>query len=73
MYEFDHAARVFRLARRLPAGNVYPADYGYVPDTLAGDGDPLDALVLTDSPTFSGCHVPACPSLAVSTTQTGTE
>ena len=39
----------------------YPADYGFVPDTLAEDGDPLDVLVLLDEPTFPGCHVRARP------------
>ena len=36
---------------------MYPADYGFVPDTLAEDGDPLDVLVLLDEPTFPGCYV----------------
>jgi inorganic pyrophosphatase len=39
----------------------YPEDYGYVPKTLAADGDPLDALVLLEEPTFPGCHVRARP------------
>jgi inorganic pyrophosphatase len=39
----------------------YPADYGYVPDTLAEDGDPLDAMVLLEEPTFPGCHICARP------------
>ena len=43
-----------RLDRRLFSATVYPADYGFVPDTLAEDGDPLDALVLLEEPTFPG-------------------
>jgi inorganic pyrophosphatase len=39
----------------------YPADYGYVPETLAEDGDPLDAMVLLEEPTFPGCHIHARP------------
>jgi inorganic pyrophosphatase len=60
-YEYDPQQRVIRLDRRLFSATVYPADYGFVPDTLAEDGDPLDALVLTEDPTFPGCWVTARP------------
>lgn len=60
-YEYDHHRQVIRLDRRLFSATVYPADYGFVPDTLAEDGDPLDALVLTEDPTFPGCWVTARP------------
>jgi inorganic pyrophosphatase len=56
-YEYDHEQHVIRLDRRLFSATVYPADYGFVPDTLAEDGDPLDVLVLLDDPTFPGCWV----------------
>ena len=56
-YEYDHEQHVIRLDRRLFTATTYPADYGFVPDTLAGDGDPLDALVLVADPTFPGCVV----------------
>jgi inorganic pyrophosphatase len=56
-YEYDHEKHVMRLDRRLFSATVYPADYGFVPDTLAGDGDPLDVLVLLEDPTFPGCWV----------------
>src|SRR3954447_25574834 len=60
-YEIDHeTGRVF-LDRRLFSATVYPADYGFLPDTLGEDGDPLDALVLLDDPTFPGCMVKARP------------
>src|SRR5215212_6975391 len=60
-YEIDEpSGRVF-LDRRLFSATVYPADYGYIPETLAEDGDPLDALVLLDDPTFPGCWVSARP------------
>ena len=39
----------------------YPADYGFIVDTQAGDGDPLDALVVVEEPTFPGCILPARP------------
>ena len=45
---------MIRLDRRLFSATVYPADYGFVPDTLASDGDPLDVLVLLEDPTFPG-------------------
>ena len=60
-YEYDHERHVMRLDRRLFSATVYPADYGFVPDTLGEDGDPLDALVLLDDPTFPGCLVRALP------------
>jgi inorganic pyrophosphatase len=56
-YEYDHDRHVIRLDRRLFSATVYPADYGFVPDTLALDGDPLDVLVLLEDPTFPGCWV----------------
>ncbi len=56
-YEYDHERHIIRLDRRLATATSYPADYGFVPDTLALDGDPLDALVILDDPTFPGCLV----------------
>jgi len=60
-YEYDHERHVMRLDRRLFSATFYPADYGFVPDTLAEDGDPLDVLVLLDEPTFPGCLVECRP------------
>jgi inorganic pyrophosphatase len=60
-YEYDHERHVIRLDRRLFSATVYPADYGFIPDTLGEDGDPLDALVLNADPTFPGCLVTARP------------
>jgi inorganic pyrophosphatase len=60
-YEFDHDRHVLHLDRRLFSATVYPADYGFVPDTLAEDGDPLDAMVLLEDPVFPGCWVSARP------------
>jgi inorganic pyrophosphatase len=56
-YEYDHHRHVIRLDRRLFSATVYPSDYGFVPETLALDGDPLDVLVLLEDPTFPGCWV----------------
>ncbi len=60
-YEFDPSTGRFRLDRVLFSSVHYPAEYGFVPDTCAPDGDPLDALVLSNEPTFPGCIVPARP------------
>src|SRR6266516_187569 len=56
-YEMDHATGRIRLDRMLFTSTRYPADYGFIEDTLADDGDPLDALVLLDEPTFPGCLI----------------
>jgi len=56
-YEVDHATGRIRLDRMLFTSTRYPSDYGFVEDTLGGDGDPLDALVLLDEPTFPGCLI----------------
>jgi inorganic pyrophosphatase len=58
-YEADHDTGIIWLDRLLFTATQYPADYGYVPETLADDGDPLDVLVLGDEPTFPGCHIRA--------------
>ncbi|HEX8161177.1 MAG TPA: inorganic diphosphatase [Pyrinomonadaceae bacterium] len=58
-YNFDEGLGVFRLGGVLPAGAVFPFDFGFVPSTLGGDGDPLDVLVLMDEPAFPGCLVEA--------------
>ena len=60
-YEFDAKAGVFRLDRVLSSAVYYNFDYGYVVGTLSEDGDPTDALLLIDEPTFPGCHVWARP------------
>jgi len=58
-YELDHETGRIRLDRMLFSPVHYPTDYGFVPDTLAEDGDPLDALVLLGEPTFPGCEIQA--------------
>jgi inorganic pyrophosphatase len=56
-YEMDHHTGRIRLDRMLFTSTRYPADYGFIEHTLAGDGDPLDALVLLEEPTFPGCLI----------------
>lgn len=56
-YEMDHERGTIRLDRVLYSSVHYPTDYGFVPGTVAADGDPLDILVIVEEPTFPGCHV----------------
>jgi len=58
-YKYDRALGVFRVSRVLPAGSVFPYDFGSIPQTRAPDGDPLDVLVLGVAPSFPGCVVTA--------------
>ncbi|MBI4497480.1 MAG: inorganic diphosphatase [Chloroflexi bacterium] len=60
-YEYDKKRGVFRLDRVLYSSVHFPTDYGFIPDTLAEDGDPLDALVFVEEPTFPGCLVEVRP------------
>jgi inorganic pyrophosphatase len=56
-YEVDHETGRIRLDRMLFTSTRYPSDYGFIEGTLADDGDPLDALVLLEEPTFPGCLI----------------
>jgi inorganic pyrophosphatase len=60
-YEWDHEREVLVLDRFLFSSVVYPTDYGFIPDTLAEDGDPLDAMVCVSEPTFPGCMIDVKP------------
>ncbi len=60
-YEMDRDTGVIWLDRMLFTSTRYPADYGFVPETLAEDDDPLDALVRLEEATFPGCHIRARP------------
>lgn len=60
-YEFDKDLNAFALDRVMYSSVQYPYDYGFVPNTLADDGDPLDGLVLIDQPTFPGCVITVRP------------
>lgn len=60
-YEYDKRLHVFRLDRNLYSPVHYPGDYGFIPSTLAEDGDPLDVLVLVEAGTFPGCLVEVRP------------
>jgi inorganic pyrophosphatase len=56
-FAYDPEERIFELRKVLPAGMAFPYDFRFVPSTLAGDGDPLDVLVLMDEPAFPGCKL----------------
>ncbi len=56
-YEVDHDSGALYLDRMLFTATRYPADYGFIPDTLAEDGDALDALAIVSEPTFPGCRI----------------
>ena len=60
-YEFDHETGNIKLDRFLFSSVVYPTDYGFVPDTLSLDGDPLDVMILVSEPTFPGCMIEVKP------------
>jgi len=58
-YDYDEEAGAFKLAHVLAEGLVFPNDFGFIPSTLAEDGDPLDVMVLLDTPTAVGCLLTA--------------
>jgi inorganic pyrophosphatase len=60
-YEYDGKLGVFRLDRPLYSPMHYPGDYGFIPGTLAEDGDPMDVLVLVEEPSFAGCMISVRP------------
>ena len=73
-YEYDPELGAIKLDRFISASVVYPTDYGYIPDTLAPDGDALDVLVCVSEPTFPGCLVPVRPiGLFCMTDEKGTD
>lgn len=56
-YVYEEETDRIELKKSLPEGMVFPFDFGFIPSTIADDGDPMDILVLTDAPTFPGCLV----------------
>jgi inorganic pyrophosphatase len=60
-YEYDFKLKRIRFDRMLFSSMMYPADYGFMPETLALDGDPLDVLILINEPTFPGCVMEVKP------------
>src|SRR5579859_7685053 len=58
-FAFDDKLKIFVVKKVLPAGMVFPYDFGFLPKTIAPDGDPIDVLLLMDEPAFPGCAVKA--------------
>jgi len=58
-FPFDPKQSIFALKKVLPAGMVFPYDFGFLPQTTAPDGDPIDVLLLMDEPAFPGVAVRA--------------
>ena len=58
-FSFDPGQEIFSLKSVLPAGMTFPYDFGFLPRTLADDGDPIDVLLLMDEPAYPGCLVPS--------------
>ena len=58
-FDYDSDLGIFKLGGILPAGAVFPFDFGFIPQTLGEDGDPLDVLLIMDEPAFAGCLVAA--------------
>lgn len=56
-YAYDEKLKAFRLKKILPAGAVFPFDFGFIPNTKGGDGDPLDVLMIMDEPAYPGCII----------------
>src|SRR5262247_3666073 len=56
-FKYDEEHGLFMFDKALPIGQSFPFDFGFLPSTRGGDGDPLDVLVLTSEPTFCGCLI----------------
>ena len=56
-FDYDPESNLFKLGGLLPEGMIFPFDFGFIPSTLGGDGDPLDVMVLMDEPAHVGCLV----------------
>jgi inorganic pyrophosphatase len=72
-FKWDEMKGIFRLSGVLPAGAIFPFDFGFIPGTLGQDGDPVDVLVLMDEPAFTGCLIPARLVAVIEAKQTETD
>lgn len=54
-YDYEPAIKLFKLKKTMPAGMVFPFDFGFIPDTIGEDGDPLDIVIISEFKSFPGC------------------
>lgn len=54
-YDYDEKNKWFKLKKIMPAGMVFPYDFGFIPNTKGGDGDPLDIVIISEFKSFTGC------------------
>src|SRR4030095_2636693 len=69
-YNYDSGTVLFRLSKAMPEGMLFPFNFGFVPRTLAEDGDPLDVLILNEESVISGCLLKVRPIAVIQATQT---
>lgn len=70
-YNYDPITHFFKLKKILPAGMVFPYDFGFIPETKGGDGDPLDVIVISEFGSFAGCIIECKLIGAIQAEQTG--
>jgi inorganic pyrophosphatase len=58
-YKYDETTGMYMLSNVLPCGSLFPYDFGFIPSTKGGDGDPLDVLLLMEEAAFPGCLIPS--------------
>src|SRR5215467_11815430 len=68
-YSYDPESGFFIVSKVLPAGRMFPFNFGFIPKTLAADGDPLDVLVLNEEGLITGCLLKVRPIAVLKTTQ----
>lgn len=69
-YSYDPKTGLFILSKAMPAGMMFPFNFGFIPQTLGGDGDPLDMLILNEEPLVTGCLLKVIPIAVIKATQT---
>jgi inorganic pyrophosphatase len=69
-YSYQPKTGLFILSKALPAGMMFPFNFGFIPNTLGGDGDPLDILILNEEPLFPGCLLKVRPIAVIQASQT---